>query len=50
MTPSTWQAVKILKRYSGVREALAEQMALGVSVGDSVQLIEDQLKNSWGRV
>ena len=41
------EALSLLKKYSGLREALAERMAAGVSVGDSVGIIEDRLKNTW---
>ena len=41
---------KLLQRYSGVREALQERMATGVSAGECVTLIEDRLKSSWSVV
>ena len=44
------EACKLLQRYSGVREALQERMATGVSAGECVVLIEERLKNSWSVV
>jgi len=44
------EARRLLQRYSGVREALQERMAAGVSAGDCVGLIEEKLKNSWAAV
>ena len=44
------EARKLLQRYSGVREALQERMATGVSAGECVCLIEERLKNSWSVV
>jgi len=44
------EARKLLQRYSGVREALQERMATGVSAGECVVLIEDRLANLWSVV
>ena len=44
------EAHRLLQRYSGVREALQERMATGVSAGECVSIIEERLKNSWGAV
>jgi hypothetical protein len=44
------EARRLLQRYSGVREALQEQMAAGVSAGECVVLIEERLKNTWANI
>jgi len=44
------EARKLLQRYSRVREELQESMAAGVSVGSSINLVEEKLKNSWASV
>ena len=44
------EARRLLQRYSGVREALQERMAAGVSAGECVALIEDRTKNLWSVV
>ena len=44
------EAKRLLSRYSGVREALQQQMASGVSAGDCVVLIEERLKNQWATI
>lgn len=41
------EARRLVQRYSGVREALQERMSAGVSAGECVVLIEEQLKNAW---
>lgn len=40
------EAKKLLRKYSGVREELQEQMVAGVSAGDCVALLEKNLKCS----
>jgi hypothetical protein len=44
------EARKLVTTYGGAREALAEQMAAGSSVGGSVVLVEDLLKGRWGSI
>jgi hypothetical protein len=44
------EARRLLQRYSGVREALQERMASGVSAGECVVLIEERLANLWSVV
>lgn len=39
------EAKRILQRFSGLRKQLQEQMSVGVSVGDCVTLIEEQLQS-----
>jgi len=38
---------QLLKRYSGLRGKLQERMVNGVSAGDCVNLVEEELKGSW---
>lgn len=44
------EAKRLLQRYTGVRTQLEERMATGVSAGECVLMIEEQLKNSWASV
>ena len=44
------EARRLLQRYSGVREALQERMATGVSAGECAVLIEERLRNQWSVV
>ena len=43
-------SLNVFADYSGVREALQERMAAGVSAGECVVLIEERLKNTWSVV
>jgi len=44
------EARRLLKRFSGAREELQDQMAAGVSVGQCVVLLEERLKGQWSLV
>lgn len=44
------EARRLVSTYSGAREALAEQMAAGSSVGGSAVLVEQMLKGRWGSI
>jgi hypothetical protein len=44
------EARKLVSSYSSAREALAEQMAAGSSVGGSALLVEELLKGRWGSI
>ena len=44
------EARRLLQRYSGIREALQQSMAAGVSAGDCVVLIEERLKGQWAAI